>query len=211
MLLICKTHWVIMIWAMNKVKIYRVVPKKHPILLFVPKSCFTIFFYIFQVVHSAGLGHSFDTDMNPTGWFTTQQWIKIIEACLSTKSVLLTQRKFRRDFGRNSVPDRRTIQRLVTKFWKTGNVADAPQRPQWSIFKWFKSNKPGSFSILGWISSQNISPSTFFWSVCLCKIWILWGKSLMLSWRIFKTNVLEISFLWETACWFSGEFLKAFL
>ena len=102
MLLICKTRWLIMIWSMNKVKIYRVVPKKHPILLFIPKSCFTICFY------SAGLGHSFDTDMNPTGWFTMQQWIKIIEACLATKSVLLTQRKFRRDFGRNSAPDRRT-------------------------------------------------------------------------------------------------------
>ena len=57
-----------------------------------------------------------------------QQGIKIIEAYFATKSVLLTQLKCRRDFGRNNVPDRKTIQRLMAKFRETGSVADAPPR-----------------------------------------------------------------------------------
>ena len=63
--------------------------------------------------------------MNPTGRYTTQQWIKIIEAYFATKSVLLTQQQSRRDFGRNNVHDRRTIQPLVVKFRETGSVVDA--------------------------------------------------------------------------------------
>ena len=82
--------------------------------------------------------------------------------------------EMRRDFGRNDVPDRRTIQCLVPKFWETGCVTDAPQKPRWpTLFKSFKSNKPGLFSILWLISSQNVSRSALFWSVCLCRIWIL--------------------------------------
>ena len=68
--------------------------------------------------------------MDPTGRFTTQQPIKIIEVYFVTKSVLLTQWQCRRDFGRDNVSDGRKIQRLVAKFWETGSVADAPQRPQ---------------------------------------------------------------------------------
>ena len=132
--------------------------------------------------------------MDPTREFTTQQPIKIIEAYFATKSVLLTQRKCRRDFEKNNVPDRRTIQRLMDKFRETESVADVSQRPQWStLFKSFKSNKPGSFSIVWRISSQNVSPSALFWSVCLRKIWVLKGKSLTSSWRILKTDVLEIT------------------
>ena len=63
--------------------------------------------------------------MDPTGCYTTQQRIKIIEAYFAAKSVLLTQQLWRKDFGRNNVPDGRTVQRLVTKCWKTGSVADA--------------------------------------------------------------------------------------
>ena len=63
--------------------------------------------------------------MDPTGRYTTQQRIKIIEAYFTAKSVLLTQWQCRKDFGRNNVPDGRTIQRLVAKFRKTGSVADA--------------------------------------------------------------------------------------
>ena len=87
--------------------------------------------------------------MDPTVRFATQQWIKIIEVYFALKLVLPTQRQCRRDFGRNNVPDRKTIQRLMAKFWEPASVADVPQRPQWStLFKSFKSNKPGSFSIL---------------------------------------------------------------
>ena len=43
----------------------------------------------------------------------------------AAKSVLLTQRQCRKDFGRNNVPDGKTIQPLVFKFRKTGSVADA--------------------------------------------------------------------------------------
>ena len=63
--------------------------------------------------------------MDPTGCYTTQQRIKIIEAYFATKSVPLTQQQCRNDFGRNNEPDRRTIQCLVAKFQKTGTVADA--------------------------------------------------------------------------------------
>ena len=131
--------------------------------------------------------------MDPTGRFAKQQPIRIIEVHFATKSVLLTQQQCRRHFGRNSVPDRRTIQRLVAKFRETGSVADAPQKPQWpTSFKSFKSNKPESFSILWVISSQIVSRSAWFWSVCLCKIRILYGKNLRSSWRILKIDVLEI-------------------
>ena len=43
----------------------------------------------------------------------------------ATKSVLLTQRKCRTDFGRSNVANRMTTQRLVAKFRETGSVADA--------------------------------------------------------------------------------------
>ena len=76
------------------------------------------------------MGDSFDANTDPTGRFATQQRIKIIEAYFATKSVLLTERKCWRDFGRNNVLDRRAIQRLMAKFRETGSVADAPQRPQ---------------------------------------------------------------------------------
>ena len=129
-------------------------------MFFIPKFCFTIFSDIFQVVSTAVLGDSFDTNMDPTGRFTTQQPINIIEASFATKSVLLTQWQCRKNFGRNNVPDRRTIQRLVAKFREAGSVADAQQRPHLSTsLKSFKSNKPGLFSILWLISPQNVSRS----------------------------------------------------
>ena len=40
---------------------------------------------------------------------------------------VLTQRQCRRDFGRDKVPDRRTIERLVAKFRETGSVANASE------------------------------------------------------------------------------------
>ena len=122
--------------------------KKAPYFAFHSKVVFYNFFHIFQAVQTADLGDSFDTNMDPTGRFTTQQRIKIIEAYFATKSVLLTQWKYSRDFGRDSVHDRSTIQRLMAKFGETESVADAPQRQQWSTsFKSLKSNNPGSFSI----------------------------------------------------------------
>ena len=143
------------------------------ILFFIPKLFHNFVRYFSGGVDSR-LGDSFDTNMDPTGRFTTQQPINIIKAYFATKSVLLTRQQCRKDFDRNSVPDRRRIQRLVAKFRETGSVADAQQRPHWSTsFKSFKSNKPWSFSILWLISSQNVSRSALFWSVCLCKIWIL--------------------------------------
>ena len=54
--------------------------------------------------------------MDPTGCYTTQQQIKITEACFAAKSVLLTQWQCSKDFGRNNVPDGRTIQHLVPNF-----------------------------------------------------------------------------------------------
>ena len=102
----------------------QVDPKKRPILLFIPKLCFTFFFHIFQEVQIAGLGDSFDTNMDPTGRYTKQQRIKVIDAYFAAKSVLLTQRQCRKNFGRSNVPDGRTIQCLVAKFQKIGSMAD---------------------------------------------------------------------------------------
>ena len=124
----------------------RVVQKKRAILFLILKLCFTIVFRIFQVVQTAGLGDSFDTNMDPTGRFTTQQPIKIIDAYCTTKSVLLTQRQYRRDFGRSNVLDRRTTKSLVAKLRETGSVEEAPQSP--TSFKLLKSNKLSSFSNL---------------------------------------------------------------
>ena len=42
-------------------------------------------------------------------------------------------------------------------------------------------------------SSQNVSCSALLWSVCVCKIWILYENSLRPSWRILKIDVLEMS------------------
>ena len=109
-------------------------PKKRPILFFIPKLCFTIFFNIFQMVQTADLGDSFDTNMGPTGRYTTQHRMKINEVYFAAKSVLLTQRQCRKDFGRNNVPDGRTIQRLVGNFRKTGSVADAHKGRHCSSF-----------------------------------------------------------------------------
>ena len=92
--------------------------KKSTLFCFSFQSCFAVVFHIFQVVQIARLGDSFDTNMDPTGRYTTQQRIKIIKA-------YLTQRQCWRDFDRNNVPDRGTIQRLVAIFRETGSVADA--------------------------------------------------------------------------------------
>ena len=79
------------------------VQRKWPILFFIPNLCFTIFFHIFQVVQTAGLRDSFDTNTDPTGRYTTQKRIKINEVYFATKSVFLIQRQCRGDFGRNNV------------------------------------------------------------------------------------------------------------
>ena len=63
--------------------------------------------------------------MDTSERYTTQQQIKIIEAYFAAQSVVVTQWQCREDFGRNNVPDGRTIQHLVANFQKTGSVADA--------------------------------------------------------------------------------------
>ena len=65
--------------------------------------------------------------MDPTGRYTTQQLIKIIELYFAVKSVLLTERQCRKDFVRNNVPDGTPIQRLLTEFRKIGSVTDVTQ------------------------------------------------------------------------------------
>ena len=78
--------------------------------------------------------------MDPTGRYSKQQRIKIIDAYFAAKSVLLSQRKCRKDFGRNNVPDRRTIQRLVAKFRKIESVADAHKDWHCSSFGIIREN-----------------------------------------------------------------------
>ena len=106
-------------------------PKKALYFVFHPKVVFYNFFPYFSGGVDSRPGR-FDTNMDPTGHYTMQQGIKIIGAYFTAKSVLLTQRQCRKDFGRNNVPDRRTIQRLKAKFRELGSVKDLPQRPQWS-------------------------------------------------------------------------------
>ena len=70
--------------------IYTGWSKKSALFCFSSQSCVLQFFSIFfQVVQRAGLGDSFDTNMDPTGLYTTQQHIKGIEAYFARKSVLL--------------------------------------------------------------------------------------------------------------------------
>ena len=143
-------------------RLIRVVQKNRPILLFIPKVCFTIFSIFLRWCRQQTCQILLMPIWIQLDNSTTQQPIKIIEAYFATKSVLLTQRKCRKDFEKNNVPDRRTIQRLMARFRETESMADVSQRPQWSTsFKSFKSNKPGSFSIVGRISSQNVSPALF--------------------------------------------------
>ena len=62
--------------------------------------------------------------MEPPTRYTVQERIKIVEAYFSTKSVVLTQRQFRRDFLRKNPPSRLTIRCLLEKFRETGSVGD---------------------------------------------------------------------------------------
>ena len=106
--------------------LYRAAQKKCPILFFIP---------IFSKFFTADLGDSFETNMDPSGRYTTQQRMKIIEEYFAAKSVLLTKRQCRKkNFGKNNVPNGRTIQRLVAKFQKTGSVADAHKGQDRSSF-----------------------------------------------------------------------------
>ena len=76
--------------------------KKSALLFFfIPLMFYIFFFHIFQVIQTTALGDSFDTNMDPTGCYSSQQRVKIIEEYLVTKSVL-TQRQCRRNFGKNS-------------------------------------------------------------------------------------------------------------
>ena len=63
--------------------------------------------------------------MDVRGRYTVQQRIKIMEAYFATKSVVLTQRQCRKELGRDKVPDRKAIERLVAKFRETGSAANA--------------------------------------------------------------------------------------
>ena len=62
--------------------------------------------------------------MDPPTRYTVQERIKIVEAYFATKSVVLTQRQFRRDFSRKNSPSRLTIRRLIETFRETGSVGD---------------------------------------------------------------------------------------
>ena len=82
-------------------------------MFFIRKLCFTIFFPYFS------------SGVDSTERCTTQQQIKITDAYFAAKSVLLTQWQCRRNFGRNNVPEKRTIQHLVAEYRETGSVANS--------------------------------------------------------------------------------------
>ena len=60
--------------------------------------------------------------MDPTTRYTVQERLKIVEAYFATKSVVLTQRQFRRDFTGRNLPSKLTIRRLLEKFRETRSV-----------------------------------------------------------------------------------------
>ena len=62
--------------------------------------------------------------MDPATRYSVQEMIKIVEAYLATKSLIQTQRQFRRDFPGRNAPTRVTILRLLDKFRETGSVQD---------------------------------------------------------------------------------------
>ena len=90
-------------------------PKKSAYFVFHPKVFVLHFFPYFLAGVDSRPGRFF-WHLDPSGRYTTQQPIKIIETYFTVKSVLLTQRQCKKDFGRNNVPDGRTIQRMVAKF-----------------------------------------------------------------------------------------------
>lgn len=59
--------------------------------------------------------------------FTINQRIQIVWFYAETKSVKLTQTKFREHFNEDRAPDKTTILRLVNKFLTTGSVHDLPR------------------------------------------------------------------------------------
>ena len=94
-------------------------PKKCSILFFIPKLCFTIFFPYF----SGGV------DSRPGRFFWHQYGSKLTlyfagadknhQGVLCRKISSSDTAAVQEIFGRKNVPDGRTIQRLVAKFWKT--------------------------------------------------------------------------------------------
>ena len=62
--------------------------------------------------------------MDPTTRYTVQERLKIVEAYFATKSVVLTQRQFRRDFPGRNPPSKLTIRRILEKVKETGRVGD---------------------------------------------------------------------------------------
>ena len=62
--------------------------------------------------------------MDPATRYSVQEGIKIVEAFFATKSLIQTQRQFRRDFPGRSAPTRVTILRLLNKFRETGSIQD---------------------------------------------------------------------------------------
>ena len=56
--------------------------------------------------------------------FSVHERSKILESYLSTKSMVLTQRVFRREFPGRKTPCRKTIKQIVQKFRNTGSVVN---------------------------------------------------------------------------------------
>ena len=62
--------------------------------------------------------------MDPATRNSVQEGIKIVEAYFATKSLIQTQRQFRRDFPARNAPTRVTILHLLNKFRETGSIQD---------------------------------------------------------------------------------------
>ena len=56
--------------------------------------------------------------------FSVHERSKILEIYFSTKSVVITQREFRREFLERKTPCRKRITKIVEKFRNTGSVGN---------------------------------------------------------------------------------------
>ena len=56
--------------------------------------------------------------------FSVHERSKILEIYFSTKSVVITQREFRREFPERKTPCRKRITKIVEKFRNTGSVGN---------------------------------------------------------------------------------------
>ena len=88
---------------------------------------------VFQVNHTVVRAPKFyfPASMDQTARYSMQEGIKIVEAYSANKSVVQTQRQFRRDFPGRNAPISFTTKRFLDKFRETGSLQANIKSSQW--------------------------------------------------------------------------------